>query len=76
MSTDRPNASELATAVREFLEAEILPVLTDRPLSVIRVRPGQEPFMQKNVPKYTPDRVQTVRIWAEGAQARGPLRGL
>jgi len=26
-STDRPNASELATAVREFLEAEILPVM-------------------------------------------------
>ena len=32
MSTDRPNASELATAVREFLEAEILPVLTDQRL--------------------------------------------
>lgn len=32
MSADRPNASELATAVREFLEAEILPVLTDHRL--------------------------------------------
>jgi hypothetical protein len=32
VSTDRPNASELATAVREFLEAEILPVLTDHRL--------------------------------------------
>ena len=32
MSTDRPNASELATAVREFLEAEILPTLTDHRL--------------------------------------------
>ena len=32
MSTDRPNGSELATAVREFLEAEILPVLTDHRL--------------------------------------------
>jgi hypothetical protein len=32
MSNDRPNASELATAVREFLEAEILPVLTDHRL--------------------------------------------
>ena len=30
--TDRPNAGELATAVREFLEAEILPVLTDHRL--------------------------------------------
>ena len=32
MSTDRPNARELATAVREFLEAEILPVVTDQRL--------------------------------------------
>ena len=27
--TDRPNARELATAVREFLETEILPTLSD-----------------------------------------------
>ena len=33
----------------------MVPHLTDRPLSVIRVRPGQPPFMQKNLPKYTPD---------------------
>ena len=26
----------------------IIPVLRDRPLSVMRVRPGQPPFMQKN----------------------------
>src|SRR5918998_1963081 len=39
--------------------------LRDRPLSVIRVRPGQEPFMQKNLPKYTPDWVQSVSIWAD-----------
>ena len=32
MSTDRPNAAELATAVREFLESEILPVLSDHRL--------------------------------------------
>ena len=43
----------------------ILPVLEDRPLSVIRVHRGQEAFMQKNVPKYTPDWVQTVTMWAE-----------
>jgi hypothetical protein len=30
--TDRPRAAELATAVREFLEEEILPVLTDQRL--------------------------------------------
>jgi len=29
----------------------ILPVLEDRPLSVIRVHRGQKAFMQKNVPK-------------------------
>ena len=43
----------------------ILPVLEDRPLSVIRVHRGQEAFMQKNVPKYTPDWIRTVPFWAE-----------
>jgi DNA ligase D len=48
-------------AVRE----RILPVLRDRPLSVIRVHRGQDAFMQKNVPKYTPAWIRTVRFWAE-----------
>jgi bifunctional non-homologous end joining protein LigD len=43
----------------------IIPQLQDRPLSVIRVHRGQEAFMQKNVPKYTPSWVQTVTLWAE-----------
>src|SRR6476646_6132133 len=43
----------------------IIPALEDRPLSVIRVHRGQDAFMQKNVPKYTPDWVQTVQYWAE-----------
>jgi bifunctional non-homologous end joining protein LigD len=43
----------------------ILPELHDRPLSVIRVHRGQEAFMQKNVPKYTPSWVATVKLWAE-----------
>src|SRR5260221_1335580 len=47
-------------AVHEVL----LPHLEDRPLSVIRVHRGQEAFMQKNVPKYTPDFVRTVKLWA------------
>src|SRR5438094_7256149 len=42
--------------------------LTDRPLSVMRVLRGQAPFMQKNVPKYTPDWVPTVRLWAQSSQ--------
>jgi DNA ligase D len=43
----------------------IVAVLADRPLSVIRVHRGDAPFMQKNVPKYTPEWVRTVRFWAE-----------
>jgi len=54
----------------DYLDAvsdRILPVLKDRPLSVIRVHRGQEAFMQKNVPKYTPDYVRTVDFWAEAS---------
>jgi DNA ligase D-like protein (predicted polymerase) len=43
----------------------LIPELADRPLSVVRVLRGQRPFMQKNVPKYTPPWVRTVRLWAE-----------
>ena len=43
----------------------IIPELEGRPLSVIRVHRGQEAFMQKNVPKYTPSWVPTVQFWAE-----------
>ncbi|HEY2999800.1 MAG TPA: non-homologous end-joining DNA ligase [Acidimicrobiales bacterium] len=46
----------------------ILPELADRPLSVIRVHRGQEAFMQKNVPKYTPEWVETVEFWAEASK--------
>ncbi|MBF6330606.1 non-homologous end-joining DNA ligase [Nocardia transvalensis] len=42
--------------------------LRDRPLSVVRIRPGQEPFMQKNLPKYTPDWVPRVTVWAESSR--------
>src|SRR3984893_8387385 len=46
----------------------IIPELEDRPLSVIRVHRGQESFMQKNVPKYTPDWIRTVDVWAEASK--------
>ncbi|MGH3904374.1 MAG: DNA polymerase domain-containing protein [Pseudonocardiaceae bacterium] len=55
----------------DYLDAvrnRILPGLRDRPLSVIRVLRGQKPFMQKNVPKYTPPWVQTVPLWAEASK--------
>jgi DNA ligase D len=54
----------------DYLDAvadRILPGLRDRPLSVIRVRPGQPPFMQKNLPKYTPDWVRRTPVWAEAS---------
>ena len=46
----------------------ILPELRGRPLSVIRVRAGQRPFMQKNVPGYAPPWVRTVTLWAESSK--------
>jgi bifunctional non-homologous end joining protein LigD len=55
----------------DYLDAvadRIIPALYDRPLSVIRVVRGQEPFMQKNVPKYTPSWVRTVSLWAEASK--------
>jgi len=55
----------------DYLDAvrdRIIPVLRDRPLSVIRVIRGQAPFMQKNVPSYTPEWVRTVTLWAESSR--------
>jgi bifunctional non-homologous end joining protein LigD len=49
----------------DALHDRIIPVLRDRPLSVVRVTRGQAPFMQKNVPTYTPPWVRTVSLWAE-----------
>src|SRR5688572_22149461 len=57
----------------DYLDAmsdRILPGLVDRPLSVIRVHRGQEAFMQKNLPKYTPDWVRTVDLWAETSKRK------
>jgi DNA ligase D-like protein (predicted polymerase) len=55
----------------DYLDAvaeQILPGLRDRPLSVIRVRPGQPPFMQKNLPKYAPDWIRRTTLWAEASK--------
>ncbi|REF36347.1 non-homologous end-joining DNA ligase [Thermasporomyces composti] len=57
----------------DYLDAiadRILPVLADRPLSVIRVLRGQAPFMQKNLPTYAPAWIRTVSIWAESSRRR------
>jgi DNA ligase D-like protein (predicted polymerase) len=54
----------------DYLDAvshAILPALTGRALSVMRVRPGQQPFMQKNLPKYAPDWIARTTVWAEAS---------
>ena len=48
----------------------ILPGLEGRPLSVIRVHRGAVAFMQKNVPRYTPEWVRTVELWAEASKRK------
>jgi bifunctional non-homologous end joining protein LigD len=71
---DQPLFEDAGVAKRElvdYLDAiqdRVLPGLRDRPLSVIRVTRGQAPFMQKNVPKYTPDWVPRVELWAEASK--------
>jgi bifunctional non-homologous end joining protein LigD len=55
----------------DYLDAvsgRLLPALCDRPLSVVRVLRGQDAFMQKNLPKYTPDWVPRVKLWAESSK--------
>jgi DNA ligase D len=57
-------------ALVDYLDAvhdRLVPVLRDRPLSVIRSTGKQRPFMQKNLPKYTPDWVERVTMWAEAS---------
>ncbi|HET6562517.1 MAG TPA: ATP-dependent DNA ligase [Marmoricola sp.] len=55
----------------DYLDAvhdRILPELRGRPLSVVRVLRGQQPFMQKNLPKYAPPWLPRVTLWAETSQ--------
>ena len=55
----------------DYLDAvsdRIVAVLQGRPLSVIRARPKQAPFMQKNVPSSAPEWLRTVSRWAESSK--------
>jgi len=66
-----PDAGATKRDLVDYLDAvadRILPGLVGRPLTVLRVLRGRAPFMQKNVPKYTPDWVRTVPIWAEASK--------
>ncbi|MEV4281299.1 DNA polymerase domain-containing protein [Actinoplanes xinjiangensis] len=65
-----PGAGVTKRDLLDYLDAvadRFLPVLRDRPLSVVRVLRGQERFMQKNLPKYTPDWVPRATVWAEAS---------
>jgi DNA ligase D len=66
-----PDAGATKRDLVDYLDAvadRMLPGLADRPLTVLRVLRGQKPFMQKNVPKYTPGWVKTVTMWAEASK--------
>ncbi len=55
----------------DYLDAvhtRLLPEIEQRPLSVVRVRLGTDPFMQKNVPKYAPEWLKTTPFWAESSR--------
>jgi bifunctional non-homologous end joining protein LigD len=70
---DQPLFDGAAATKRDLVDyldrvsGQIIGALRDRPLSVIRILRGQAPFMQKNVPKYTPPWVPTVPLWAEAS---------
>jgi DNA ligase D-like protein (predicted polymerase) len=72
-SLDSPLGDGLGVTKRDlvdYLDAvadRLVPQLAGRPLSVMRVRPGQAPFMQRNVSKGAPDWVRTVAVWSFGA---------
>ncbi len=66
-----PDAGVTKRDLVDYLDGvadRLLPGLAGRPLTVLRMLRGQQPFMQKNVPKYTPDWVKTVAIWAEASK--------
>ncbi|MCW2740633.1 MAG: primase small subunit [Blastococcus sp.] len=72
-SLDAPLGDGLEVTKRDLVDYydavadRLVPLLAGRPLSVKRVRPGQEPFMQRNVSKGAPDWVRTAPMWSEGS---------
>jgi bifunctional non-homologous end joining protein LigD len=68
-----PAASATKRDLVDYLDAvsgRIIPELARRPLSVIRVLRGQDPFMQKNLPKYAPDWIAAAPMWAETSRRK------
>ena len=65
---DQPLSADAGTTkgdLVDYLDAvadRLVPVLAGRALSVVRVRPGQAPFMQKNLPSYAPASIRTLDV--------------
>ena len=52
----------------DALHPQVIGALRQRPLSVVRALRGRKPFMQKNVPKYTPEWVVTTAVWSAASK--------
>nr|WP_221203472.1 ATP-dependent DNA ligase [Modestobacter versicolor] len=73
-SLDSPLGDGLEVTKRDLVDHldafadRLVPLLAERPLTVKRVRPGAEPFIQRDVPKGAPDWVRTVPTWSDRAR--------
>ena len=73
-SLDSPLGDGLGVTKRDLVDHldafadRLVPLLTGRPLTVKRVRPGAEAFIQRDVPKGAPDWVRTVATWSDRAR--------
>jgi DNA ligase D-like protein (predicted polymerase) len=72
-SLDSPLGDGLEVAKRDLVDHldafadRLVPLLAGRPLTIKRVRPGAEPFIQRDVPKGAPEWVRTVPTWSDRA---------
>ena len=73
-SLDSPLGDGLDVTKRDLVDHldafadRLVPLLADRSLTVKRVRPGAEPFIQRDVPKGAPEWVRTVATWSDRAR--------
>jgi DNA ligase D-like protein (predicted polymerase) len=73
-SLDSPLGDGLGVTKRDLVDHvdafadRLVPLLADRPLTIKRVRPGAEPFIQRDVPKGAPEWVRTVATWSDRAR--------